>query len=494
MVVYSAQRFISSCYSLGARSSKSQNQFVHNSMIDAKNQSHIEGDQMRAWAVELTEAFQVVRAIVYIGLYLLYFVGTVWGQTPETLTNPNIVGSANLITTTGNGISFANDSPIANRIFQGQEPSVTGCSIPTDEILQLGYNRRFTLGNFVRDDSSKETAILDIESCYGGETEMNWDMYPASSNNSMRAMGEYARYDGTKMGIAFGLSPYAIGAGGAAIRGGTNLASTAILDLQECASNSGCGITKSSNYLRLLRQDGTVAMRIAMASDYAANSGSIIMAVDGSNVAGSGSGGSLTFDGIPHYPSVVFWQVGTPTDAFEKFYATGDTFERFSLLRNGTMQWGPGSGNPDTDLYRSDTSTLRTDGNLIVGGNLAVMGQKAALVQTATHGQRKVYAVESPDEWFEDFGDAKLAGSLAIVKIDPIFGETVNTNWKYHVFLTANGRCSLYVAEKTSSFFKVKRLNGARTCAFEYRIVAKRRGYESVRLAQVAIPYTPSTK
>ncbi len=53
----------------------------------------------------------------------------------------------------------------------------------------------------------------------------------------------------------------------------------------------------------------------------------------------------------------------------------------------------------------------------------------------------------------------------------------------YHVFLTPLGDCPLFVAEKTSTSFLVKALDG-RTCStpFDYRIVAKPVGYENVRL------------
>jgi len=70
------------------------------------------------------------------------------------------------------------------------------------------------------------------------------------------------------------------------------------------------------------------------------------------------------------------------------------------------------------------------------------------------------------------------------VRVDPVFGETVSTDREYHVFLTPSGRCSLYVADKELTFFRVKRLTGSLGCAFDYRIVAKRKGYENVRLAQ----------
>jgi hypothetical protein len=398
-----------------------------------------------------------------------------------TLVNPNIVGDANLITTDGNGISFANDSDVPNRIFQGQESAGGGCSMSTDEVLQLGFNRYFgPPGGFTQEDPTKETSVLDIESCFKGSTEMNIDMVAANSSNWLRPYGFYARYDGTVVGGRYGGAPYGSGAAGVSFSGGM-LPGPSLLDLQECRG-VGCAWNTGSNYVRLLRQDGTAAMRIATASDHASNSGSIVMAVDGSNVIGSGFGGNITFDGRPTYPSVLFWQVGAPTDVFEAFLATGDTTTRFNLLRNGMMKWGSGSGGQDTDLYRSNTSTLKTDGSLVVGGNLAVMGQKAALVQTATYGQREVYAVESPGEWFEDFGSARLVSDRAVVKVDPMFAETVNMDCEYHVFLTASGRCSLYVKEKKSGFFKVRRLTGARDCAFDYRIVAKRRGYESVRL------------
>lgn len=59
-----------------------------------------------------------------------------------------------------------------------------------------------------------------------------------------------------------------------------------------------------------------------------------------------------------------------------------DVTARFVLLGDGRIGWGPGNGGTDTDLYRSGTSTLQTDGSLSVSGDLAVRGQKASLVTT----------------------------------------------------------------------------------------------------------------
>jgi hypothetical protein len=67
-----------------------------------------------------------------------------------------------------------------------------------------------------------------------------------------------------------------------------------------------------------------------------------------------------------------------------------------------------------------------------------------------------------------------------------MFGETVNTESDYHVFITPRADCKgLYVANQGPDSFEVRELNrGKANVAFNYRIVAKRRAYEGVRLAE----------
>ncbi len=62
---------------------------------------------------------------------------------------------------------------------------------------------------------------------------------------------------------------------------------------------------------------------------------------------------------------------------------------------------------------------------LHVIGNFIATGTKSALVETAAYGKRQLYAVESTENWFEDFGWAKLTNGQAVVKLDPVFIETV---------------------------------------------------------------------
>jgi hypothetical protein len=96
-------------------------------------------------------------------------------------------------------------------------------------------------------------------------------------------------------------------------------------------------------------------------------------------------------------------------------------------------------------------------------------------------------AMQSPENWSEDFGSGQLQSGAAEIALDPTFAETVNTEAGYHVFVTPSGNCEgLYVARKGDSGFEVRELKGGKSnVAFDYRIVARRRGYETVRLQQV---------
>ncbi len=122
-------------------------------------------------------------------------------------------------------------------------------------------------------------------------------------------------------------------------------------------------------------------------------------------------------------------------------------------------------------------------------GTLGSSGPVVTLATTRDYGHRKVYSVQSTGNWFEDFGEGRLTGGEAVVEIDPVFAQTVNLGEAYHVFLTPLGDCGLYVAEKTDRHFVVRARDGKTDdIAFDYRIVAKRSGFESKRLEEARDP------
>jgi hypothetical protein len=119
-------------------------------------------------------------------------------------------------------------------------------------------------------------------------------------------------------------------------------------------------------------------------------------------------------------------------------------------------------------------------------GDLFCSGSKSAVVPV-DGGSRKValYAIEGPENWFEDAGSGQLSNGSARIDLDPTFAQTVNTEMDYKVFPVPNGDCKgLYITHKTQTSFEVHELGGGTSSvAFDYRIMAKRKGYENVRLA-----------
>jgi hypothetical protein len=120
-------------------------------------------------------------------------------------------------------------------------------------------------------------------------------------------------------------------------------------------------------------------------------------------------------------------------------------------------------------------------------GSLICQGSKSAAVPLADDRWVRLYAVESPENWFEDFGSGKLSNGSAVVALEPTFAQTVSTSTDYHVFLTPNGDSrGLYVFAKTATSFEVREQGGGiSSIAFDYRIVARRKGYENIRMEDV---------
>lgn len=121
-------------------------------------------------------------------------------------------------------------------------------------------------------------------------------------------------------------------------------------------------------------------------------------------------------------------------------------------------------------------------------GDLSCTGQVKSLVSTSG-GVRKVetYAPQSAENWMEDYGNGTMQLGEAVVKIDPAFAETVSETADYHVFLTPNADSrGPYVINKTPTSFEVRESGGGTSSlTFDYKIVAKRRGYENQRLVDV---------
>lgn len=202
--------------------------------------------------------------------------------------------------------------------------------------------------------------------------------------------------------------------------------------------------------------------------------------VYGQDVEASKLGGAI-------YPEAGVWGDSGSTDAFGVLGTTDD----------GNALVGENNSNTYSTLYLSNFGTggtgtvLQAVGNngtcaVDVNGNFGCTGGVAAVAALDGGGKKvALSAVHSAEDWFEDAGSGQLSGGAAVVNIDSMFGETVNTGVEYHVFLTPNGDCKgLYVAQKSAASFVVRELGGGTSSiGFDYRIMAKRKGFEQVRLA-----------
>jgi hypothetical protein len=155
-------------------------------------------------------------------------------------------------------------------------------------------------------------------------------------------------------------------------------------------------------------------------------------------------------------------------------------------------------GSGGTGLFKTFKAST-PDGTCGIGsgGSLTCTGQVKTLA-TAGGGFRKVetYAMQSPENWMEDFGTGLMQRGVAAVKIDPGFAETVSETADYHVFITPNGDSKgLYVIRKTATSFEVRESGGGTSSlSFDYRIVARRRGYEAQRLTDVTDRFNAEQK
>jgi len=173
--------------------------------------------------------------------------------------------------------------------------------------------------------------------------------------------------------------------------------------------------------------------------------------------------------------------------------ATGDDLSSIQAANNSSYAatfWAYNDGGGNTyDVVpvihaagRSGDCMLNSHGDSICTGAHA-----AAVPVDGGARQVEMYAVHAAENWFEDFGNAKLDHGVAIVNIDPDFARTISGQMDYEVFLTPRGDCEgLYVANQTATGFEVHELRkGTASVAFNYRITARRAGHESERMADV---------
>jgi hypothetical protein len=300
--------------------------------------------------------------------------------------------------------------------------------------------------------------------------------------------------------------------------GGTSGNVTLNLDISKVpqlnASNSFNGNQTVSGYVNILAGSGSgFAMQAVNTSTSGQTFGAQVLNSSPAGAGVLGFSSSLSNTGSAH--NNTNWSSGiwadssnTSTSSRQALLATADDASSIEAVNNSPSGYPTifavqnGSGN--AVLAVSGTGTGVSGSGATYGvygagpgagsnygvfsyGNLGATGTKTAVVALPDDRVVSLYAMESPENWFEDFGSGQLNGGVATIELDSTFAQTVSPEMGYHVFLTPNGDCEgLYVAQKTATGFEVRELRaGKSSVAFEYRIVAKRKGLESLRMEDV---------
>lgn len=204
---------------------------------------------------------------------------------------------------------------------------------------------------------------------------------------------------------------------------------------------------------------------------------------------GTGVSGEAGFTGVLGLANPVGGEEGSAVGVFAdtNLDNAGDGVVGIGVL--GTVRPFSGLG-PRQEAYAGFFGgQVVIHGNLSVGGDLTVDDAIAANVSHPDGSIRRMYALASPESWFEDVGRAELVDGRAQVELDNEFVATVQTD-DYHVFLTPEGDTQgLFVSARTSDGFEVREQQGGTgNLTFSYRVVARRSDIEAERLQRTEPP------
>ena len=119
--------------------------------------------------------------------------------------------------------------------------------------------------------------------------------------------------------------------------------------------------------------------------------------------------------------------------------------------------------------------------NVQINGSYTATGSKNSLQSTEHYGERLINAFETAEYYYSDIGFGKISDSgECYISIDDILQECVNLDCEYHIFTQQyNGKIT--TIDRKREYFVVY---GEPGTEFSWQYIAKRIGYENVRLDQ----------
>jgi len=373
------------------------------------------------------------------------------------------------------------DQPVtfaSTQTFSGATGAFSGSSSP----VVLGTNTaNGSYGQLGTSASGYATGVYGSAATYGvyGSSNGGYGVY-GSSNGAYGVWGSsnYSTgvYGSSSSGYGvYGSSNSVVGVGGSSSSGqgmfGNSSTGTGVYGY----SNSGSGMSGKSN--SGVGVEGSSSNSYGVYGSSSSSAGVYGYSTNGVGVYGS-SRGSTGVAGVYGYggggvPGVYGYSDADVAGVFG-----------YNSLAYGTGVSGYSEAGVAVEGYSEAGYAVYSEGNFAVSPS----GTKSAIAVLPDDRAVLLYSMESPENWYEDFGSAQLQNGVANVELDATFAQTVSPEAGYHVFITPKGDCDgLYVAQETAAGFQVRELRGGKSnVSFDYRIVAKRKGLEKLRLEVVS--------
>lgn len=218
-----------------------------------------------------------------------------------------------------------------------------------------------------------------------------------------------------------------------------------------------------------------------------------------------GDNGLIVYDGIPTTSNIRIYDQnvivgigkldGTPTvvgnggiriAGYETVTSTGwsprgslDINKDGSVILNSDEGKLLQLGVPSNPTYLMG-NRVQVEWNLTVGASLNVKGSKNA-IHVTRDGVRATPAYETAESYLGDIGRSLTNSECEVwVPIDTIFGDTVNLDIPYEVFLQSYDNARVWVSDFRSDAFLI--CSDKPLIRFAWELKAKRTGYEKDRL------------
>mgnify|MGYP001171452496 CR=1 FL=1 len=307
-------------------------------------------------------------------------------------------------------------------------------SLGSSSLFDNGTN--IYVGSLSQAYNKFEVNVTNFDAIVGRATGINWGV---SGFSTLNGTGVYGENNGTGYGV-FGSSTSTVNAGvtGQNTKTGYGVSgfSTSGIGVLGIGGTHGVygGTSSSTSYGTLGFNSNAVGTAVIGIGNNLTLAGATLAA---------GSGGSFK---------------GLSTGLVAVTSSTGESQAIYTLNNGAPCRVNYFNGTTQYKILGTGTVSTVVDG---------LNGEKVTL-----------HCSESPEIYFEDYGEGKLLNGKVRISIDPIFAKNVTVNEKHplRVFIQLEGNCNgVYVTNKSVNSFDIVELNnGKSNVSFQWHIVCNR--------------------